>query len=86
MHTYTCPLTCEERFSATALDGHMRMHAGYLADQQRELYARLGIPREHADACEREILWRMAKRYEEVTRWWPQWDGILGVMPANALR
>jgi hypothetical protein len=73
MQTFTCPLTCEEQFSSAALSGHMRMHAGYLADQQRDLYARLGIPRSHADACEREILARMAQRYADCTGTLPGW-------------
>lgn len=84
MQTYTCPLTCEERMSIDALSGHLRVHAGYLADRQRDLYRRLGIPRGHADECEREILWRMARRFHDATRWWPRWDGIEGPVPRTA--
>jgi hypothetical protein len=74
--TYLCPLTCDERFSAAALSGHLRMHAGRLSDETRALYARLDIPAVHADKAELETLSRMAYAYGAVTGEWPAWKPL----------
>lgn len=73
MKTYSCPLTCGQRMSAPALSGHMRMHAGNLADYQRGVYARLGVPASYADASEEEFLGDIAAAYRAVTGELPKW-------------